>query len=132
MVKNSKTIKPLTTKQYVRWQKAMYFGYKVCRCHQLSERSFHYHGIQFPVCARCSGILTGFNIIAPVITIFTFGNMYISLGLILLMFLDGGLQMFTSYQSNNVKRFITGLGFGYSLFSIIVHIVTKTLYLMNS
>jgi uncharacterized membrane protein len=25
-------------------------------CHQRAERSFHRHGVQFPVCARCTGI----------------------------------------------------------------------------
>jgi uncharacterized membrane protein len=28
-------------------------------CHQLSERSFHVSGIQFPVCARCTGLYLG-------------------------------------------------------------------------
>ena len=28
-------------------------------CHQLSERSFHLSGIQFPVCARCTGLYLG-------------------------------------------------------------------------
>ena len=25
-------------------------------CHQLPERSFHTHGVAWPVCARCSGL----------------------------------------------------------------------------
>ena len=28
-------------------------------CHQLSERSFHLHGTQLPVCARCFGLYLG-------------------------------------------------------------------------
>ena len=66
----SKKYKPLTEKQYIRWQKAMNLGYKICRCHQLSERSFRYKGMQFPACARCTGILIGFNIVGPIVTIF--------------------------------------------------------------
>lgn len=28
-------------------------------CHQLPERSFHLHGAQMPVCARCAGLYLG-------------------------------------------------------------------------
>jgi uncharacterized membrane protein len=28
-------------------------------CHQRPERSFHTHGVQWPVCARCSGLYLG-------------------------------------------------------------------------
>ena len=28
-------------------------------CHQLPDRSFHISGIQFPVCARCTGLYLG-------------------------------------------------------------------------
>jgi uncharacterized membrane protein len=28
-------------------------------CHQLPDRSFHWHGAQFAVCARCTGIYLG-------------------------------------------------------------------------
>ena len=128
---NSKKYKPLTEKQFIRWQKAMIFGYKVCRCHQIPERSFHYKGMQFPVCARCTGILLGFNIVGPIITIFTFGNMYISLCLVFLMCIDGFLQLWNILESNNIRRLITGLGFGYAIFSFIVHIIVKIIYLAN-
>lgn len=131
MAKNSKTDKPLTQKQYALWKMTMYLGYKIFRCHQLSDRSFHYHDVQFPLCARCTGILFGFIIFGPIISIFTFGNMYVSIGLILLMCLDGLVQMFTKYKSNNIKRLITGIGFGYALFSFIVHIIIKIIYLLS-
>ena len=28
-------------------------------CHQIPERSFHLSGVQFPVCARCTGLYLG-------------------------------------------------------------------------
>lgn len=126
----NKRHKPATEEQYKKWQRLMNLGYKLCRCHQLPERSFYYHGFQFPVCARCTGILCGFFILGPIITIFTFGNMYVSLLLFFLMIFDGGLQLITKYHSNNLLRLMTGLGFGYASFSLIVHIVERTIYLI--
>lgn len=128
---NSKNRRQLTEKQYCRWQKLMKIGYKVFRCHQLPERSFHWHGYQFPICARCTGIFLGFILLGPVITIFTFGNMYVSLNLFFLMICDGSLQYFKILESNNIRRLITGLGFGYALFSFIVHIIVKIVYLLT-
>lgn len=103
----------------------MHIGFKVCRCHQLPERSFFIHGMQFPVCARCTGIIAGFFVIGPVISVFTGGNMYVSSALVLLMVLDGLLQMRKILPSTNVRRLLTGAGFGYGIFSMIVHIVSK-------
>lgn len=123
--------KPLTQKQYKRWLFFMSLGYKVFRCHQLPDRSFHINGIQFPLCARCTGILIGFVLLGPIITIFTYGNMYVSLGLILLMIIDGTLQLLTKYRFNNMLRLLTGLGFGYASFSIIVHMIVKTIQLVQ-
>lgn len=37
----------------------LYQGYSVI-CHQMPERSFHYHDLPFAVCARCTGIYAGF------------------------------------------------------------------------
>lgn len=34
------------------------------------------------------------------------------------MLLDGGLQLKTAYESNNLKRVITGFLFGYSLLTL--------------
>lgn len=101
------------------------------RCHQLPDRSFHVNGMQFPLCARCTGILIGFVLLGPIITIFTYGNMYVSFGLILFMIIDGTLQLFTKYRSNNILRLITGLGFGYASFSIIVHMIVETIQLVQ-
>lgn len=84
-------------------------------CHQLPERSFFIHGYQFPVCARCTGIIVGYIISAIYSILFTKLNLIISLSLLVPMAFDGLLQLFTNYLSNNTKRFITGLlaGFGF-------------------
>lgn len=35
------------------------------------------------------------------------------------MIIDGTVQMLTSYESNNIKRFVTGFLFGYALFMFV-------------
>ena len=107
----------------------MYIGNKYCKCHQLQDRSFFYHGMQFPVCARCTGIYLGFLLLGPIITVFTYGNMYLNILLILLLVIDGTLQLYNICKSNNIRRLISGLGFGYASFSILVHIIIKIISL---
>ena len=41
------------------WIKLMKMGAKL-GCHQMPERSFFYKGYQFPVCARCTGLMAGY------------------------------------------------------------------------
>jgi len=120
-----------TEKEFRRWQKVMKICRKIFRCHQLPERSFFYRGMQFPVCARCTGIIIGFFIVGPIITIFTFGNMFLSIIFILLMVMDGLLQYNGVRESNNYIRVITGLLFGYGIFSIAMHIVVKLIEIIN-
>lgn len=102
------------------WFKLMQFG-AMWGCHQKPERSFFYKGYQFPVCARCTGILLG-----QLIGMFTLG-MDISLGILILMLIpvafDGGIQLVTSYSSNNLKRIITGVPFGISTTYISIKII---------
>ena len=42
--------------QLLKWIKYMKYG-KILGCHQKPERSFFYKGYQFPVCARCTGVV---------------------------------------------------------------------------
>lgn len=127
MAKNFK----LTEKQYKIWTRLMSLGKKIFRCHQSPDRSFFFHGMQFPLCARCTGILFGFVLAGPVISIFTLGDMLLSMVLILVMLCDGSLQFYTKYESNNYTRLLTGLGFGYACFSIILHIVIKMIMIFS-
>ena len=41
------------------WRRTMYFFHKYWGCHQMATRSFFFKGFQFPLCARCTGILVG-------------------------------------------------------------------------
>ena len=78
-------------------------------CHMKSSRSFSINDNQMPYCARCFGIFLGFAIGAGFATFIV-----IDLKLWLLVVglvpigLDGGLQLVTSYESNNFFRVITG------------------------
>lgn len=111
-----------TEKAYRRWQVCMKIGKKVCRCHQLPERSFFIRGYQFPLCARCTGIVLGF-LIAPIITIFWKGNLWLSLALVAIMVADGLIQLKTKYRSTNPRRLLTGLGAGYAFFNLLFLII---------
>ena len=97
------------------WMKLMEYGSKYWGCHQMPERSFFIKGFQFPVCARCTGILAGY-ILAAICRGFRIRVGYRkSCFMLIPMAVDGGLQYLTGYHSNNRRRFWTGLlaGFGF-------------------
>ncbi len=83
-------------------------------CHQLPERSFFFRGRQFPICARCTGILIGYLI--GIIYILTFKEIHIFLELLLMLplLIDGTLQYFGYFQSTNIRRLLTGILAGIS------------------
>lgn len=85
-------------------------------CHQRADRSFSIKGYQFPVCARCTGVLIGYVLAIPC---------YISLGTSIvlcvmlagIMFVDWLLQYKKVLESTNVRRLITGICGGYGVLS---------------
>lgn len=83
-------------------------------CHQLPERSFFFKGRQFPICARCTGILIGYLI--GIIYILTFKELHIFLELLLMLplLIDGTGQYLGYFQSTNVRRLLTGILAGIS------------------
>ena len=88
-------------------------------CHCMDSRSFHIKGKKFPICARCTGELVGI-IIGAVMYIFIKPSVFICFLILLPMIIDGFLQSLTKYESNNIKRFVTGLFFGYGFISLII------------
>ena len=86
-------------------------------CHGKAERSFFINGKQFPICARCTGELIGIIMIAITYWFYHLPTLY-AIFLLFPMILDGGIQLFTKYESNNYLRFFTGFLFGYSLFQL--------------
>lgn len=105
------------------WLKAMKIANKYCGCHQIAERSFFFHGYQFPLCTRCTGIAVGY-FGAFLMAIFQLTiPIWICLLFIFPLIIDGGLQFLFSIMSNNIRRFITGLFFGIGSIQLIVNML---------
>ncbi|MDI9624102.1 MAG: DUF2085 domain-containing protein [Methanothermobacter sp.] len=93
---------------------------KFVLCHCLPERSFHYKGRKFPLCARCTGGLIGyftlpifhFEIIRPSILLITL--------LMIPIAFDSTIQLLEIRESNNFSRFITGFLGGCAQAALIV------------
>ena len=98
-------------------------------CHQRADRSFFIKGKQFPLCARCTGMLIGYiaGITIAVITKCEY-RMYFLLFLTP-MIVDGGIQHFFGIDSNNIRRLITGVlsGIGIVYIFISIHFATVSL-----
>ena len=111
------------------WIKAMNWGCRIWGCHQIPERSFFIHHYQFPVCARCTGIMLG-ELIRLCTLKKTLISPKISALMMIPLIIDGTIQHKTDYESNNAKRLASGLLFGYGatelLFSGIKFIVKKS------
>lgn len=111
------------------WLALMRFGAR-CGCHQMAKRSFFFRGYQFPVCARCTGLFIG-EIISVICLAFGFEIGFLwGLALVIPLAFDGGLQYIEVFESNNIRRVITGVvaGFGltYVYYYAIVFAIEKT------
>lgn len=82
-------------------------------CHNKEERSTKLFINYLNLCSRCTGILIGM-LLTVIITIYSFNYYYLMLCVIPLI-IDGTLQLYTKYKSNNLKRIITGILFGVGL-----------------
>ena len=80
-------------------------------CHCKDNRSFYYKGKKFPLCARCTGELIGI-FVGIILYIIIHPTWKLSCILLIPLIVDGFVQRLTSYESNNIKRVITGFLFG--------------------
>lgn len=88
-------------------------------CHRLPHRSFFFRGKQFPVCARCTGIYLGYYLSLPFFLIeFSSFSLLMSIILILFTFVDGLIQHYSRWESNNYIRLVTGIICGVGLMSL--------------
>jgi len=85
-------------------------------CHGREERCFHVRGETFPICSRCSGFY--FGIALGILFSLFFGTpsviyLFILTNVSLIpLAIDGIMQEWTSYESNNNLRFGTGIIIG--------------------
>ena len=100
------------------WMASMQICRKYCGCHQMPERSFFIGSYQFPLCARCTGIVIG-HLLGIVMALFRCPSFASLVGTIPLM-VDGTVQMFTSYRSTNEKRLLTGILYGFGMMSAFI------------
>lgn len=94
-------------------------------CHQMPERSFFYHGKQFPVCARCTGVFIG-QLLAILLAVFKITiSVPINLFLIIIMGIDWFIQEINIKPSTNTRRLITGICGGFGVFSLYIYVIQK-------
>jgi uncharacterized membrane protein len=96
----------------------------LCFCHRRSDRSFFFRGKQFPLCSRCTGILSGF-FIGVVCTVLSVHYNFLS-GIILVspLVVDGTGQAVCLWNSTNLRRVITGILGGTAVWILFVSILS--------
>jgi len=80
-------------------------------CHQIPERSFYVLGVQFPICARCTGIYSGviFGIIVKTKLV---RMKYLELFLLILSALALNTLSYINFFDVNILRYLFGFIFG--------------------
>jgi uncharacterized membrane protein len=78
-------------------------------CHRLPERSFHWRGRQFPVCARCTGTLVGYLTYPAFLVGAVAMPLWLALALNLPALVDGLTQATGRRESTNALRLVTGV-----------------------
>ena len=97
------------------WMASMRIGRKCSGCHQMPERSFFLGEYQLPLCARCTGIVIG-HVIGIIVSFFHSVSFWSLIGTLPLM-VDGMVQKYTSYESTNLRRLVTGILYGFGIMS---------------
>ena len=100
------------------WMHSMRTCRKYCGCHQMPDRSFFIGEYQFPLCARCTGIVIG-HVLGLAVSAFHTVSSVGLLGTLPLM-ADGIVQKYTSYESTNGRRLCTGILYGFGMMSAFI------------
>jgi len=89
-------------------------------CHRLPSRSFFYKGVQFPICARCTGICIGY-VIGIILAFFNALPFFYAFILTIPMVVDGTGQLLNRWISNNNRRLVTGILGGIGIVFMFIH-----------
>ena len=111
------------------WIKSMKICRRYCGCHQMPERSFFIGSYQFPLCARCTGILIGHLLGIGISFLHLVPPVWI-IGTIPLM-IDGTVQKLTRYESTNLRRLWTGILYGFSFMSVLIGVCVRLIGTMR-
>ena len=98
------------------WNKLMLFG-NICGCHQRADRSFFFKCYQFPVCARCTGVIIGY-LTAIGVYLYKSFDFWVYIVLCAVMFIDWYIQYLKIKASTNIRRLITGILGGFGIMSL--------------
>jgi len=98
------------------WLKSMELGGRL-GCHQMPERSFFLRGYQFPLCARCTGVLLSSSAACAVYWLYKI-PLAAAVLMSLVMLLDWGIQRLGIRESTNPRRLISGLIGGYGFMTL--------------
>lgn len=104
------------------WAWAMRTGNRM-GCHQREDRSFKMKEWQFPICSRCTGILTGQLLGLVWYLCGKTVPYYLVILFLAVMFLDWWIQYKGIKESNNTRRFITGNLAGIGQMSILIECI---------
>ncbi len=98
-------------------------------CHQKANRSFFFKNYQFPICARCTGLLIGY-ILGIIVLFFNIKiSILLSLFFVIVMFIDWFIQHKKILYSTNTRRLLTGSFCGFSIINILATTFSKILML---
>jgi uncharacterized membrane protein len=88
-------------------------------CHKKPERSFFYKGKQFPICARCTGILAGYFLGFLYLILIPHRNYFLEILFMFPIAIDGTGQYLQKWESTNIRRLATGILAGISTICIL-------------
>lgn len=105
------------------WLVAMKVSGYLWYCHQIPDRSFFIGKYQFPLCARCTGVLLGYIVAIVLLLLQVVMPIYLCIDFMLPLILDGSVQLLFCIMSNNGRRITTGFLFGIGLVQLLKNLI---------